>query len=218
MNKYEKFWTAQTMAGNLVETITNEPVGKYTFGRYGKFTIETAEVCLLIAKLENIAPEMDAFTWMHETTFRNYSESNPNTKGNPNDEFDFYDVGPRQVNVGILKKNIARSYISIKGLSLEKITGTKGPLFNGDPVENARCGARILLRQGQSPIVGEKDGTRFVMFPGLTADEWKTLDKDLKMERQVVAYTGPAARPYRMESWKKFGPMFRKFFEEYTRA
>lgn len=217
MNKYEKFWSAQTAAGHLVETITNEPVGKYTFGRYGKFTIETADVCLLIAKLENVAPEMDAFTWMHETTFRNYSESNSNTKNNPNDEFSFYDVGSRQVNVGLTEKNIESGYISIKGLNWERITGTKAPLFNGDPIENARCGARILLRQGQSEIVGEKDKKRFVMFPALTASEWKTLDRDLKMERQVVAYTGPAARPARLESWKKFGPLFRRFFEEYQK-
>lgn len=217
MSKYDDFWRANEAAGGLVEAIANEKAGNYTFRRYGSFTIETADVCTLISKLENLPPEMDAFTWMHETTFRNYSESNPNAKNNPSDDFDLYDVGPRQINVGLLKANILNKYISIKGLDLAKIIGTKSPLFTGDPIENARCGARILLRQGQSVIVGSKNNQKYTMFPPVALSTWTTMPLDEKNERRIVAFTGPEARPNRLASWQKFGPMFKKFFEEFQK-
>jgi hypothetical protein len=211
-SKYDKFWQANEQAGNLVETIDNYKVGNNTFGKYGRFTIESADICLLISKLEGISPEIDAHTWLNETTFRNYSESNPNTKNNPNDDFDKYDVGPRQINVGLLKANIAVNYISIKGLDLFKITGTKSPIYNGDPIQNAQCGARLLKRMGQGAIVGPN---KQIMFPPVLLQTWQTMSLDQKNERRVVAYTGPDARPFRLESWRVLGPMFKKFFEVY---
>ncbi len=211
MNKYDKFWAASTTAGNLVEAIYS------VFGKWGSFTIESAEFSLLMNTYEGIAPELFAFTWMNESTFKFYSEPNRNNKRNPQDLFDKYDVGGLQMNVGQLKANIENKYISIKGLDFAKIVGTKGPFFNGDPIQNSRCASRFLLRIGSAEIVANKDGKPFVLFPKLELQDWLKLSSDESNKRRAVAYTGPDARPFRLESWSKFGPMFKKFFEEYQK-
>jgi hypothetical protein len=216
-SKYDTFWKANDLAGGLVEAIDSYKVGSYTFGRYGKFTVESADICVMISKLEGIAPEVDAVTWMNETTFRNYSESNPNAKNNPKDDFELYDVGPRQINVGMLRANLAVNYISIKGLDINKILGTKAPIFNGDPIENARCAARLLKRMGSAVIIGEKDGQRYQMFESIPWTSWQSVPDEIRNRRRVVAYTGPAARPGRLETWNKLSSMFKKFFEEYQK-
>lgn len=209
-SKYERFWQANSLAGNLVETIDQQ------FGKFGRFTVESADIIGLVSTVEQVSPEIHAVTWMNETTFRNYSESNPNKKNNPNDDFTLYDVGPMQINVGILKANLSVNYISITGLDINKVVGNKGPIFTGDPIENHRCAARLLKRMGQGVIVGKKDGQKFTMFAPLTSQSWANLTLDQKNERRVVNYTGPEARPARLESWKKYGPMFKKFFEVYA--
>lgn len=209
MNKYDKFWAANAAAGNLVEEVNK------IFGKWGTFTIESAEFSLLMQQLEQISPELFAFTWMNESTFKLYSEPNRNEKRNPEDSFDKYDVGPVQMNVGQLKANIANKFISIKGLDLAKITGTKGLLFNGDPIENSRCASRFLLRIGRGSIQARANGGEiYELYPSAVIS-WNSLDIDSMNERRAVAYTGPDARSYRQNSWKKFGPMFKKFFEEF---
>jgi hypothetical protein len=207
MNKYDLFWHCNDLVGNVVEEVDK------TFGKWGQFTIDSADFILRVNEVENVSPELLAVTWMNETTFRFYSEPNPNKKSNPNDDFDKYDVGPFQLNVGTLKANVANKYLSIKGLDINKILGTKGKAFNGDPFEHSLCAARFLNRIGQGEIVGGKE--REIMFTKLTQEQWSKLNLDAKNGRRAIAYTGPEARPYRMESWKKFGPMFKRFFDVY---
>lgn len=211
MSKYDKFWNASASAGNLVEEVNK------VFGKYGAFTIESAEFSLMMQRFEGIKPELFAFTWMNESTFKLYSEPNRNEKRNPEDSFDKYDVGPLQMNVGQLKANIDNKFISIKGLELAKIIGTKGPLFNGDPVQNSQCASRFLLRIGRGEIVANRQGKSVVLFPKATTN-WNDLSVDEQDARRAVAYTGPDARPFRLDSWMKFGPMYKKFFEEFVRV
>lgn len=209
-SKYDRFWEANKLAGNLVETIDLQ------YGKYGRFTVESADIIVFVSTIEQISPEVHAVTWQNETTFRNYSESNPNTKSNPNDDFNLYDVGPMQINIGTLKANLGVNYISITGLDINKIVGNKGPIFTGDPIQNHRCGTRLLKRMGQGVIVAKKDGQKFTMFEALTSQSWANLTTDQKNERRVVNYTGPEARPARLDSWRKYSPMFKKFFEVYN--
>lgn len=211
MNKYDKFWKANELAGNLVQEI-NKP-----FDKYGTFTIESAEFSLLMSRYENIAPELFAYTWMNETTFKFYSEPNRNTPRNPEDDFSKYDVGPLQLNVGWLRKNIDVGYINIKNLDFNKIVGTKSDLFNGDPIEHSRAASIFLLRIGQAEIVAKKNNQVYTMFQKLTPELWKVLSEDAKNGRRAVAFTGPEARPHRLAGWQKFGPMFKTFFEEFQK-
>jgi hypothetical protein len=207
MNKFDKFWEADKVAGN----ITAEVRGK--FAKYGTFEIDNADIILQVSAFEKCPPELLAVTWMNETTFRFYSEPNKNGL-----DFDFnaWDVGPFQMNVGILHANLNNRYLSSIGLTLLDITGTDEDMFNGDPVQNAHMAARHLMRGGSQNIVAGKE--RYVMFPSLTFREWADLPEDEKNLRRAVAFTGPEARPARAESFKKFGPMFKKFFEEYSRG
>ena len=209
MNKYDKFWQANSESGDVVGVVSS------VFGKWGMFHIDAADFTLRIASLESIAPELFAVTWMNESSFKFYPEPNPNKKSNPKDDFDKYDVGPLQTNVGILRKNIENKYLSIKGLDLEKIIGTKSQEFNGDPIENSRLAARLLLRAGRSAIIASSGGNRFELFPALTSQQWAVMPSYQRMERQAVAYTGPEARPYRLKSWKQFSSMFREFFRVY---
>lgn len=208
MSKYDKFWAASEKAGGLVGKVREQ------FGKWGEFTIESAEIALTMKRLEKISPELFAFTWMNESTFKLYSEPNRNTPRNPNDDFDKYDVGGLQMNVGILKANLANKFFSIQGLDLERAVGKKGPLFSGDPIENFRVASRYLLRIGRGEIIGPNKG---VLFETLTVEQWAKLNEDVKNGRRAVAYTGPDARPFRTENWKKFGGMFKTFFEEFEK-
>ena len=184
MDKFSKFWIANSHSTN---GMIDGGVIKYvndTFGKWGQFCIDNADVILLVSTLEKISPELLAVTWMNETSFRFYSE--PNTNGHF-DNFTYHDVGPLQLNVGWLERNISVKYLNPVGLDVPKITGTMSNIFNGDPIQNLRMGARMLLRIGK------------------TDDE------------RVVKYTGPAARAYRLKSWQQFGPMFKTFFDEYKK-
>jgi len=208
MDKYDRFWTASAAAGNLVEAVYS------VFGKWGSFTIESAEFSLEMERLEKVSPELFAFTWMNESTFKFYSEPNRNEKRNPEDSFDKYDVGPVQMNVGQLKANIENKFLSIKGLDRNKITGTKGPLFNGDPIQSSQAASRFLLRIGRAEIIGPKQK---MLFSKVTAEDWNLTDEYIKNTRRAVAYTGPDARQYRLDSWNKFGSMYKKFFEEFKK-
>jgi hypothetical protein len=208
MSKYDRFWAANEKAGGLVEKIRAQ------FGKWGEFTIESAEISLLMKRLEGVSPALFSFTHMNESTFKIYSEPNKNTPRNPNDDFDKYDVGGMQMNVGILKANLNVKFFSIGDLDLNKIIGTKGNMFNGDPIQHFRAASKYLKALGRGQIVGPK---KVVLFEKLTQEQWDKLNEDVKNGRRAVAYTGPDARPFRTENWKKFGGMFKTFFEEFEK-
>ena len=207
MSKYDRFWDANQQAGNLVETINAQ------FGKWGTFHVDNADFINELYRAEKCDRALLAVTWMNETTFRFYSEPNQN---NSPDDFTKWDVGPFQMNVGLLHASIANQYLSVKGLDLAKITGTQAGsiLYNGDPWHNACIAARLLKRTGQQTII--KGKKREVMFWGVTAQSWAVMPEDTKNRRRAVAFTGPEARPFRLESYNKYAPMFTKFFEVYN--
>jgi hypothetical protein len=183
-NKFDKFWKANLIATEQPSGNTLTDAIKERFGYWGSFEIDNADAILVVSKLEHVNPALVALTWMNETTFRFYSE--PNMNGAP-DNFTKWDVGPMQLNVGWLLKNIQVKYLNPVGLDVLKVTGGKSNLFDGDPMENLRMGARMLVR------IGKTD------------------------EERAVIYTGPNARPNRLKSFHQFFPMFTTFFEEYTK-
>lgn len=206
MNKFDRFQLANQASG-IVEAV------RETFGKWGEFHVDNADALLWMREIESVDPTLAAVTWLNETTFRFISEPNPNTERNPDDLFEMYDVGAFQLNVGLLYRNRDNKFLSLKGLDINKITGTKAPLFNGDFWEHSCAAARMLLRIGQGTITGPSES---ILYKATPLDQWATMSEVEKNERRVVAYTGPEARPYRLKSWHKFGPMFEKFFEVYS--
>jgi hypothetical protein len=204
MNKFDRFWEAEK-ASRVVEEVNK------TFGKWGGFHIDNADVILEVAKLENVSPELIAVTWLNETSFRFYSE--PNTNNQP-DNFLKHDVGPMQLNVYYTLENIKVKFINPAGIDISRALGSKSNFFNGSPKENVRLGARTLGRIGRGEIEGPRDST---MFPKLSVEHWNSLSLDDKNLRRAVAYTGPDARTYRLKSWQKFYPMFKQFFEIYEK-
>jgi hypothetical protein len=211
MDKFDRFWQANEVSDVCVGV-------QNVFGRWGLFAIDNAdiilEVCALMRSIgKPITPELLAVTWLNETTFRFYSEPNKNNS----EDFNKWDVGPLQINVGVLKANLANKFISLDkvNLNIEQVLGSNSGsnLFNGNPEANIVCAAVILHRIGQGAIVEGKE--RKLMFPALTAQAWAVMPEGLKNERRAVAYTGPEARSYRLKSYRVFAPMFRKFFEIY---
>jgi hypothetical protein len=176
MDKFDKFWEANIKANSLRLLIHDK------FGKYGSWEVDNADTILVVSKLEHISPELLAVTWLNESTFRFYSE--PNTNGFIND-FSKHDVGPLQLNVYWTLANIQVKYLNPVGLDVDKALGTISKIFNGDPMQNLRLGARRLLRGGKT------DTERVVNFPG------------------------PKSRNARLKSWQEFGPLFSKFFEVY---
>lgn len=168
---------------------------------------------LLVSETEMVSPSLLAVTFCNETTFRFYSEANPNTPRNPDDDFEKYDVGPMQLSVWQMRANIANRFLNVKGIDVDRALGTKSPLFNGDPLENLRLAARLLLRIGRGTIVGPSET---ILYPAVTPEQWDQLSEHGRNERRVVAYTGPEARPSRYRSWVKYRPMFDHFFKIYS--
>lgn len=206
MNKFDGFQLANQASG-VVEAVREK------FAKYGDFNVGAADVILLISETEKVDPALFAVTWLNETTFRTYSEANRNEARNPNDDFNLYDTGPAQLNVGTMKANIANQFLNAKGIDVNRAFGTKAPLFNGDPLENLRLGTRLLLRIGRGTITGP---SKTILYQAVSQERWATMSEAEKNERRVVAYTGPEARPYRLRSWQKFGSMFTRFFEVYS--
>lgn len=211
MNKFDRFWDANRLSGDVVTAVAGDYLSP-AFGKYGTFQIDNADIILLVSKLEVIAPELVAVTWMNETTFRFYSE--PNTNGRP-DDFDKWDVGPMQTNVGYTMKDIAVGFIRNEGLNTAKAFGTMDAIvvFDGDPIENLRLGARKLNALGRAEVIG-KD--KKILLPKVTVEGWKQYDDWTKNRRRAALYTRPDAREARIASYNKYAPMFRKFFEVYS--
>jgi hypothetical protein len=219
MNKFDRFIAANKSVETWTErgdrsilTLTEE-IQYSKFGKYGQFHVDNADTILYVSKLENISPELLAVTWMSETTFRFYSE--PNKNNQPND-FSKWDVGPMQINVGWTTKDIQIKMYSDNSLPILSATGGSNDLFTGDPLINLRLASRKLHALGRAVIIGKEKDNSFTMFPAVTPEQWKVIPEYEKNLRRALLYTGPEARPGRMESYNKFAPMFAKFFEVYT--
>lgn len=208
MNKFDRFIAADNSVGPAKLTLE---IGA-KFAKYGTFSIDNADIILVVSKLEKIVPELIAVTWMNETTFRFYSE--PNKNGQPNN-FDAWDVGPMQMNVGWTKKDLQVGFFSDKGINISRVLGTAADLYDGDPLDNLRLASRSLLARGRGTVAGPNNTT---IFEPVNIKMWERIPDDMKNLRRAVAYTGPDAREKRMESYQKFAPMFKKFFEVYGQA
>lgn len=106
-------------------------------------------------------------------------------KNNQPENFDAWDVGPFQTNVFWTKGDLRVKRISGNGLTELGMFGHAVDLFDGEPLQNGLVAIRRLKKMGKTD------------------------------EERVVTYTGPKARPSRLESWKEFSPLFQKFFEIY---
>lgn len=207
MNKFDKFITSDNSVGPA--RLTLEISSK--FGKYGTFSIDNADVILLVSRLENISPELLAVTWLNETTFRFYSEPNKNNKP---DNFSAWDVGPMQLNVGYTQKDLAVGFFKGLDLDLTKAFGNAlgAELFNGDPITNIRLAARKLKALGRADVIGKNNERIYLKA---SVEDWKNFAEDYKNLRRAMLYTGPEARNARRDSYIKFAPMFEKFFKVY---
>lgn len=205
-SKYDKFWQANEMS----EDVLGE-VQKY-FGRWGSFHIDNADVILTISSLEIISPELLAVTWLNESSLKFIVEPNKNNQPN---NFDAWDVGPMQMNVGWTKKDLQVGFFSDKGINLSRALGTASDLYDGDPFDNLRLASRRLLAGGRGLIAGPNKTT---LMEGINSKMWERIPDDVKNLRRAVGYTGPEARQKRLESYQKFAPMFKKFFEVYGQS
>ncbi len=194
-NRYDKFWQANSAAGDIVKEMEK------TFSIWGRFTIDSADFILDISRREVISPELLAVTWMNEFTFGYYGPANMN--GHPED-FNRWDVGPFQLNVGYTMADIKVGFVNAKGVDLAKAFGTKTPRFSGDPIENTRLASRKLLALGRARISDA--------YPKLTVEQWAKLTLDQKNLRRAVLYCGEDSRDHRLRSWLKYGEMYKKFF------
>jgi len=206
MNKYDRFWQANYEASDIVGQIAQR------WGHWGNFRIDNADVILRISNEELIAPELLAVTWVNESSFTFFCE--PNTNKSPND-FTKWDVGPMQLNVGYTTKDVEVKFINARGLDLGKAFGTPAEVFNGDPTENLRLGARKLLALGRAAVIG-KGGAQIA--EKLSVEEWKTTPEDVKNVRRAMLYTRPDARNARFDAYEQYAPLFKKFFEAFVRV
>lgn len=179
------------------------------FKGWGTWTIGSADVCWLIANQEGIAPELLAVTWANESTFRDYCE--PNTNGS--DDPAMWDIGPMQINRGIMQANIANKFINPKGIDIQRALDSTREIFIGDPLENLRLGARFLRRIGQGVITGPSET---ILYTKAVGDDWAALEPKIQNERRAVAYTKPDSRPPRFASWSKYASMFQTFYKLYN--
>ena len=154
--------------------------------KYNYFTPDAARLILLVSKWHGITPELLAVTWMNESVFSFYPQ--PNNNGTP-DDFSKWDVGPMQMNVKWTLADIDVKYYAVPAdLNLREALGTHHNIhFNGNPTANVR----------------------------LAAIKLKRLHKTDDAQRAIM-YTGPNARPYRLESFNKYAPLFRTFFERFN--
>jgi hypothetical protein len=106
-------------------------------------------------------------------------------KNNQPENFDAWDVGPFQTNIFWTKGDLRVKRISAVGLTELGMFGHAVDVFDGNPMENGLAAVRRLKKMGKTD------------------------------EERVVAYTGPKARPSRLESWKEYAPLFQKFFSVY---
>lgn len=201
MRKNERFRMAMERTG-LAREIEAD------FKGWGRWDIDNADVCLWLQTVEGVDPSLLAVTWLNETTGRFISEPNKNNS----DDFNHWDVGPGQTNVGNIHRNIANQFLNVKGLDVQRALGTESDLFDGDPVENLQLASRFLLRIGRGTITGPSETVLYESAAG----NWSTLTEAQRNERRAVAYTGPNARPARYRSWVKYAPLFELFFSLYN--
>lgn len=91
-----------------------------------------------------------------------------------------------QINMGWCFKSVWVGEYSAKGLHYDLVFGKVfDKEFSGDVLSNLRMGARRLLARKGSD------------------------------EERATLYPGPNARPNRQQGWKKYGELFRQFFEAY---
>jgi hypothetical protein len=203
MNKYDRFWQANHEASDIVGQVAG------VWGYYGGFAVDNADIILKVSQQELIAPELLAVTWPNESSFTFYCEPN---KNNSPAEFPKWDVGPMQLNVWYTREDIRVGFVKADGIDLDKAFGTPADLFNGDPVENIRLGARKLKALGRAAVIGKNKGQ---IAEKLSVEEWKTTPEDIKNLRRAMLYTRPDARNARYDSYNRFAPLFKKFFEIY---
>lgn len=204
-SKYELFWEANAAAGDVVDEV------REAFGKWGAFHIDNADAIVWASKLEVIAPELIAVTWMNESTFRFYTE--PNMNGRP-DDFDKWDVGPMQLNVGYTQRDLTVGFFKAIEVDLPRVFGNSAGtvLFNGDPLENLKLGARKLKALGRAEVIGKN---KKVLMPKVSVVDWVGWDENDKNRRRAALYTRPDARDARIASYNKFAPMFATFFKHY---
>jgi hypothetical protein len=158
------------------------------YGKWGAFHREAARLILFVSRLEQVAPELLAVTIMNESVFSFFPE--PNTNNKPEDPTE-WDYGICQLNYRWLLADINVKYINPGGISVYEVFGEpytpegKPSFFTGNPVANARMGARKLLR------IGKTD------------------------EERAVRYVGPKGREWRLKSYQEFAPRFKSFFDQY---
>lgn len=156
------------------------------YGEWGHFTEDAAALIVLVSRLEAIAPELLAVTWMNESTFGFHPL--PNVNHDPGCPF-MFDVGPFQLNVGWTYRSVWVGEFSAKGIHYKEAFGTvflQDAPFDGNPQANARMAARKLLA---------------IKGPDVA---------------RVVKYTGPGERQeHRLGDWRKYSPLFQEFFAAY---
>jgi len=202
MRKNERFKFAMEQSG-LVGQVEAD------FKGWGVFHVDNADVIAAVADTPDQCALL-AVTWMNETTFRFYSE--PNMNHVPDDN-NYWDVGPMQLNVGVIRANIANKFLNAEHLDVQKALLSTISQFIGDPLQNVQLGYRLLKRIGRGTITGPAET---ILYTKLTVEEWDALDESVRNERRAVAYTGPEARPKRYTSWVKYAPMFTTFFKLYA--
>lgn len=215
-SKYDRFWAANkavetwTRSGERGTLTLTEEIDA-VFGKWGAFHVDNAETVLLVSRMEDVAPELLAITWMNESSFSFLVEPN---KNNQPDNFNKWDVGPMQVNVEYTLADIEVGFFSGAGLDVKAALGTPvgSTLFNGDILENMRLGARKLKALGRAGVVGKN---KVILLPKVTVEAWKTTDEDIKNLRRAALYTRPDARDARIGSYLKFATMFKTFFASY---
>lgn len=214
-NKFDRFIEANNAVypANLTLEILS------TFGKYGVFHVDNADVVLKVSKLESVAPELIAVTWMNESTFRFYCEPNKNNSR----DFRKWDVGPMQLNVGYTTADLDVGFFKADGIELSAafggsvftyVGGDEKDLFDGSPVDNLRLGARKLKALGRAAIIGKN---KEILMEKVSLQVWAGLDEWTKNIRRAALYTRPDARNDRIASYTKFAPMFQKFFEIYSK-
>jgi hypothetical protein len=204
-DKYQRFWDANHAASDIVGQIAKR------WGHWGGLRQDNADVILMVSKLEKIAPELLAVTWVNESSFTFYCEPNKNNSS----DFNKWDVGPMQLNIGYTSEDIKVKFVSGNNISLSRAFGNPTDLFSGDPIENVRLGAQKLIALGRAAVIGKN---KQELFPKVSVDWWKTLDEDTKNLRRAMLYTRPDARNWRGEIYLQLAPAFKKFFEVYGKA
>lgn len=159
--------------------------------KWGKFTQEAADLVIKVHLFEKVSCPLISVTWLNESVFN--IRPVPNTNGNDANWFG-YDIGPAQLNLGWSLRMAWQGELKrTNDLLFVDVFGKPpylpGQEFTGNPLANLRVMARRLLAGS------------------LSTDE-RTL---------AVRYTGPKAQSYRGQSYDKFAPLFKNFFDYYLR-